>query len=156
MIDTKIRETVLHNFNKLLGNTISKDVEESIYRFSEEYAMNNNSDYLIEMIYQSKADELLCSIGKNLKFIINSIKNNKIIPSKIAFMKPSELNIEQYADIIKKKEANLLAEPVGTSAFQCKKCKKNKCNIIEKQVLAADEPATQFVTCLECGHVFML
>ena len=157
MIETKIRDKVYHDFNKLLGTSIAKDIEDSIYRFSEEYAMNNNSDFLIQMIYQSKADELLHTIGKNLKFIINNIKNNIIDPSNIAFMKPSELNIEQYADIIKKKEIdNMLAEPIGTSAFECKKCKKKKCNIIEKQVLAADEPATQFITCLECGHVFML
>lgn len=157
MIEAKIRDKVYGEFNKLLGPTIAKDIEDSIYRFSEEYAINNNSEYLIEMIYQSKVDELLCTIGKNLKFIINSIKNNIIISSNIAFMKPSELNIEQYADIIKKKEMDTkLAEPIGTSAFECKKCKKSKCNIIEKQVLAADEPATQFVTCLECGHVFIL
>ena len=42
------------------------------------------------------------------------------------------------------------------SFFLKKKCKKRKCSITEKQVRSADEPATQFITCLECGHVFTL
>ena len=156
-INKKIRDNIYNNLNKLFGTTIAKKIEDSIYRFSEEYAMNNNSDYLTEMIYESKADELLCIINKNLKFIIFNIKNNKIDPNNIAFLKSTELNVDKYAELIKKKEIDMmLEEPIASSAFECEKCKKSKCNIIEKQVLAADEPATQFITCLECGHVVMV
>jgi DNA-directed RNA polymerase subunit M/transcription elongation factor TFIIS len=57
---------------------------------------------------------------------------------------------------------------IEQSNYYCSLCNKNysqssnfyrhkkKCNIIEKQVRSADEPATQFITCLECGHVFTI
>ena len=67
------------------------------------------------------------------------------------------LSSKQYVDIVKKRELNMmLSEKKGSNAFECKKCKKRKCSITEKQVRSADEPATQFITCLECGHVFTM
>jgi len=42
----------------------------------------------------------------------------------------------------------------SSSAFKCSKCKKSKCSVTQKQTRAGDEPATTFVTCLECGYNF--
>ena len=102
-----------------------------------------------------------CLLNSNLQITIKAINDKKIDPKKIASMRQSELNLllssKQYVDIIKKRELNMmLSEKKGSSAFECKKCKKSKCSIIEKQVRSADEPATQFITCLECGHVFTI
>lgn len=161
MITTKIRDLVFDKFNKLFGNIIARDIEKSIYLFSEEYAEANNTPFLLENIYNSKVDEIYCMIGgKNLENTIKAISNKSINPSKIAQIKPSDLNLllsnKQYVDIIKKRELDImLTEKKGTSAFECKKCKKRNCSIVEKQILSADEPATQFITCLECGNVFM-
>ena len=162
MIDKKKRDEVFNKFNKFFGPTISKDFEESIYNFSLDYAENNNSPFLLENIYISKADELYCLLtGNNLQKIIKAIKDGKIIPKNIATMRQVELNLllsnKQFVDIIKKRELNMmLSEKKGSTAFECKKCKKRKCSITEKQTRAADEPATQFITCLECGHVFTI
>lgn len=162
MIDGKVRHTVFHKFSKLLGNDIAQKIELSIFNFSESYADNNDTPFLLESIYSSKVDELYCLIsGENLKNVIKAIKNTTLDPTKIATMKIGDLNIllsnKTYIDIAKKKTHDMmLLERKGTSAFECKKCKKKNCSIIEKQVLSADEPATQFITCLECGHVFMI
>jgi DNA-directed RNA polymerase subunit M/transcription elongation factor TFIIS len=161
MISSKIRDIVFEKFNKLYGTAIAKDIEKSIYLFSEEYAETNNTPFLLENIYNSKAGEIYCMIsGKNLENTIKAINNKNINPIKIAQMKPSDLNLllsnKQYIDIIKKRELDImLTEKKGTSAFECKKCKKKNCSVIEKQILSGDEPATQFITCLECGNVFM-
>jgi DNA-directed RNA polymerase subunit M/transcription elongation factor TFIIS len=162
MINKTKREEVFNKFNKYLGPTISKEVEESIYNFSLDYAESNNTPFLLENIYQSKADELYCLLsGPNLQKIIKAIKDGKIKPINIANMRQTDLNIllsnKQFVDIIKKRELNMmLSEKKGSTAFECKKCKKRKCSITEKQTRAADEPATQFITCLECGHVFTI
>ena len=50
----------------MVGSDISKIIEQSVYKFSEEYAEYNNTPFLLEQIYTSKAEELLHSIGKNL------------------------------------------------------------------------------------------
>ncbi len=162
MIDKKKRDDVFNKFNKYYGPIISKDFEESIYNFSLDYAENNNTPFLLENIYLSKADELFCLLtGNNLQKIIKAIKDGKIKPINIATMRQTELNLllsnKQFVDIIKKRELNMmLSEKKGSTAFECKKCKKRKCSITEKQTRAADEPATQFITCLECGHVFTI
>ena len=162
MIDKKKRDEVFNNFNKHFGPEIAKDIEKSIYIFSQDYAENNNTPFLLENIYISKADELVCLLtGANLQKVIKAIKDKKIDPNKIANIRQTELNIlvsnKNYLDIIKKRELNMmLAEKKGSTAFECKKCKKRKCSITEKQTRAADEPATQFITCLECGHVFTI
>ena len=161
MIDKKKRDEVFNKFNKLFGPNISKDIEESIYTFSIDYAESNNTPFLLENIYISKAEELYCLLNSNLQLTIKAINDKKIDPKKIANIRQNELNIllssKQYVDVIKKRELNMmLSEKKGSNAFECKKCKKKKCSIIEKQVRSADEPATQFITCLECGHVFTI
>jgi DNA-directed RNA polymerase subunit M/transcription elongation factor TFIIS len=162
MISSKLRKEVYDKFNKLFSKEIAKQIEFSIYIFSEEYAENNNTPFLLEHIYKNKADELFCLINNgNLEKTIKAIDMKKINPYKIASMKPSELNLilsnKNYIDIIKKRELNMmLSEKKGSMAFECKKCKKRKCSITEKQVRSADEPATQFISCLECGHTFTI
>lgn len=36
--------------------------------------------------------------------------------------------------------------------FTCKKCKSKKTTFYQQQTRGADEPMTNFVTCLDCGH----
>jgi DNA-directed RNA polymerase subunit M/transcription elongation factor TFIIS len=162
MISAKLRAEVYDKFYKLFNNNIAKQIELSIYLFSEEYAENNATPFLLENIYKNKADELYCLINNgNLDKTKKAIETNKINPSKIAHIKPSELNLilsnKNYIDIVKRRELNMmLSEKKGSMAFECKKCKKRKCSITEKQVRSADEPATQFISCLECGHTFTI
>ena len=161
MINKKKRDEIFQKFNKLFGSSISKDIEESIFKFSLDYAESNNTPFLLENIYISKAEELYCLLNTNLQIAIKSINDKKINPKNIANIRTNELNLllanKQYVDIVKKRELNMmLSEKKGSTAFECKKCKKNKCSIIEKQVRSADEPATQFITCLECGNVFTI
>ena len=161
MLKRIVRDNIFNKFNKIFGLNIAKNIELSIYNFSIDYAENNNTPFLLENIYNEKANELYCLLNNNLQTVINAIKDNKIDIKNIANIRPSELNIllsnKQYIDIIKKKELNMiLQEKKASTAFECKKCKKKKCSITEKQVRSADEPATQFITCLECGHVFTL
>jgi transcription elongation factor S-II len=44
----------------------------------------------------------------------------------------------------------------GSTAFECKKCKKKNSEITQKQTRAGDEPPTTFITCLECGNSFKI
>ena len=75
---------------------------------------------------------------------------------KIAFLKPDQLNPDNYEKLLKKKELEEYKknDVKSSSAFKCSKCKKSKCSVTQKQTRAGDEPATTFVTCLECGHQF--
>lgn len=139
------------SLNKIIDKKYVDLVEKSIRNFSEEYALMNDTTFLIESIYETKLDELLNALTKNPDII----KSNNDA-EKVAFLKPEELNPDNYEKLLKKKELEEYKknDVKSSSAFKCSKCKKNKCSVTQKQIRAGDEPATVFVTCLECGHTF--
>lgn len=153
--DNLINETKSLNTIKQLKDYINKDfaklVEKSILDFSNEYANINETPFLINSIYDTKLEEII----NTLKLTPELIKTNDDAKN-IAFLKPEELNPEKYEKLLKKKEIEEYKKNdiKSSSAFKCSKCKKSKCSVMQKQTRAGDEPATTFVTCLECGHQF--
>ena len=155
-IEESVRSNNVKNFKKLTkSEDLSKKIENSCYIFSSEYAENNNAPFLLEQIYNDKINEISNILKKN-KNLLKLLKSNKVNPDKIAFLKPEELNPDKYEKILKKKELEEYKKnnQATTDAFKCSKCKKRKCKVEEKQTRSGDEPATTFVTCLECGHQF--
>jgi DNA-directed RNA polymerase subunit M/transcription elongation factor TFIIS len=143
--------------DKININEIVKTIEKSIYDFSVEYATIQDSLFLLEAIYEDKADQILKLLSNSeSNYLIIAIKDKKIDAKKIAFMKPEELDPEKYESIIKKREMEEYKKnnTAGSTAFTCVKCKKSRCRVTQKQTRAGDEPPTTFVTCLECGHTF--
>jgi transcription elongation factor S-II len=156
-IDSSTRNDITKKISKIIGDKIAKDIETSIYDFSKEYAETNDTPYLVQNIYDTKSDEILCLLSsKETEFLIKALKEKKIDAKKIAFMKPEELNPEKYENIIKKREMEEYKKNnlSGSSIFTCAKCKKARCDVKTRQTRAGDEPPTTFVTCLECGHTF--
>lgn len=156
-IDTNTRNAYTNQITKIVGDKMAKDIETSIYNFSKEYAEIQDTPYLFQSIYETKADEIICQLtNKDSDYLIKALKDKKIDALKVAFLKPEELNPEKYESIIKKREMEEYKKnnTSGSSAFTCVKCKKAKCQVSQKQTRAGDEPPTTFVTCLECGHVF--
>ena len=106
MINKNKRNNIFKQLSKNVGNEHAKDIEQSIYIFSQKYADDNGTPFLLENIYDSKSDEILNLLStKNLMFIIQAIKKGNIDPKKIAFMKQAELNPDKFKDIIKKKRS---------------------------------------------------
>lgn len=156
-IDTENRANVTKQLTKVISEKIAKDIELSIYNFSKEYAEINDTPYLMQQIYDTKSEEIICQLlNKESNYLVKAIKDKKIDASKLAFMKPEELNPEKYENIIKKREMEEYKKnnTSGSSAFTCVKCKKSRCQVTQKQTRAGDEPPTTFVSCLECGHTF--
>ncbi len=156
-IDSSSRNNVIKQIAKVLNEKIAKDIETSIYNFSKEYAETNDTPYLIQSIYDTKCEEILCQLmNKDSDYLIKALKDKKIDATNIAFMKPEELNPEKYENIIKKREMEEYKKnnTSGSSVFTCVKCKKARCQVTQKQTRAGDEPPTTFVSCLECGHTF--
>ncbi len=156
-IDSSSRTNVIKQITKVLNEKIAKDIETSIYNFSKEYAETNDTPYLIQSIYDTKCEEILCQLlNKDSDYLIKALKDKKLDATKIAFMKPEELNPEKYENIIKKREMEEYKKnnTSGSSVFTCVKCKKARCQVTQKQTRAGDEPPTTFVSCLECGHTF--
>lgn len=74
----------------------------------------------------------------------------------VAFMTHQEFNPTRWRELIerkRKRDASKYTNTIeaSTDMFTCKKCKSKKCTYYELQTRSADEPATVFITCLDCG-----
>jgi DNA-directed RNA polymerase subunit M/transcription elongation factor TFIIS len=155
--DVSNRKDVEKTITKIIGDKLAKKVELSIYNYSKEYAEIQDTPYLLQQIYDDKAQEIICQLThQESNYLVNSLIEKKIDPVKVAFMKPEELDPEKYESIIKKREMEEYKKnnTSGSNAFTCVKCKKARCQVSQKQTRAGDEPPTTFVSCLECGHTF--
>lgn len=150
------RTNYIEQLNKIIDKKNSKLIEQSIYEFTIDYATVNDTPYLIEQIYESKTEEIINLLNNKEFYLFKAIKEGVIDVSKIGFMKPTELNPDKYNKIIKKrmKEEDKINNQAASTVYTCKKCKKNKCQVTQRQTRSADEPATTFVTCIECGYQF--
>lgn len=150
------RSNYVTKFNGLVDKKLGKSVEQSIYNFSIDYATVQETPYLLDQIYESKADEIFNVLKDKEISLLKAIKEGVIDVTKIAFMKPDELNPDKYTQILKRKktEEDKKNNQATSTVYTCKKCKANKCQVTQRQTRSADEPATTFVTCMECGYEF--
>lgn len=156
-IDLSMRSKIINQLKKKLNDKIAEEIEKSIYDFSIDYAESNGTPYLVESIYETKSDEILCQLNnKDSDYLVKGLQEKKIDGKKIAYMKQEELNPEKFENIIKKREMEEYKKnnTSGSSVFTCVKCKKSNCQVTQKQLRAGDEPPTTIVICLECGHTF--
>jgi len=150
------RENNIKKINKLLKKNIAEKIEQSIYLFAIAYTKETGMHFLLESIYIDKFNEIYNLLLNNKsKFLINALELEKIDPSKIATMRPDELNPDKYKKIIQKKELESLKKKnvITSSGYKCPKCGERKITIIERQTRSADEPATIYKECNVCGYI---
>jgi len=154
--DEKIdRQKNINKLSEVLDEKYSKKIEESIYNFSKEYTEDNETPFLLESVYSDKFNEIFnLLINQKSVYLIDAIKTDKIDSSKIAMMRPDELNPDKYEKINKKKEIeeHKKSNQATSSVFKCPKCKERKSVITQKQTRSADEPATLYIECKSCGY----
>tara|TARA_B110000977_G_scaffold201090_1_gene294088 strand:+ start:3566 stop:4045 length:480 start_codon:yes stop_codon:yes gene_type:complete len=152
-LDKKVRDFIEKKISKFFKKKISKKIEGSIFRFSVEYATDNETPFLLEQIYNTKSDEILQQFKKS-ESLIKKIKENEYNPDDLAFLKVEQLHPEKYEKILKKRQLEEAKKKnkATTNAFRCSKCGERKTTIVEKQTRAGDEPATVYITCSVCGN----
>jgi transcription elongation factor S-II len=152
------------NIRKKLKVVLEEDnlainLEKGIYNYSIKEA---NSKKIVKKWENPHFSQLyldrLRSIYINIKNkdLLEQIKSGEITPQTLAFMTHQEMNPQHWHSLIERKmkrdaskfNTNIQA---STDMFTCKKCRSKRCTYYELQTRSADEPATIFVTCLDCG-----
>ena len=92
---------------------------------------------------------------KNKQFL-EQIQKKEITGNMLEVLTHYEMDQERWSELIDKKvkrEASKFNTNIqaSTDMFTCRKCKSKKCTYYELQTRSADEPATIFVTCIDCG-----
>ena len=156
----KFRDNIRDKLLNIIGeNHIAINLEKGIFNYVIQEA---NRQKLIKKWENPYFTQLyidrLRSIYINLKNedILEQIQTSQLLPQTFAFMTHQEINSSRWKPLIEKKlklNANKYSNNIqaSTDMFTCRKCKSKKCTYYELQTRSADEPATIFVTCLDCG-----
>ena len=90
-------------------------------------------------------------------YLLKEILNKKINPNNIAKLSVYNIFPENWKDLLNEKskrdELKYKLKPEAmTDQFKCRKCFSRSCSYYEVQTRSADEPMTQFITCLNCKN----
>jgi transcription elongation factor S-II len=143
----------------LEDETMSLNMEKGLYNYTIKEA---NSRKIVKKWDNTQFAQIYIdrfrSIFINLKNqeLLHQIQNKEIAPQTVAFMTHQEFCPNRWTKLIEQKIKRDAAKytvniEASTDMFTCKKCKSKKCTYYELQTRSADEPATIFVTCLDCG-----
>lgn len=157
---TEFRTNISQRLNKIVEDEVlSVNIERGVFNYSLKEA---NTKRIIKkwenprfvQIYLDRLRTIYINL-KNTDFL-NQVKNSEIPPQSIAFMTHQEMNASHWRVLLEQKmirDANKYTNNIqaSTDMFTCKKCKSKRCTYYELQTRSADEPATIFITCLDCG-----
>jgi len=151
--ETHIKE-ILKKIKNIKNKThVAKDIEKSIFEFSLIYStIQKYSDEMYLAVYNDKLDQVLEDLNNN--YILERLSNKEINIKYIAFYSPQQLNPQKWSDVTtklaiieKKKEIKHYSD-----LYKCFKCGEKKTVVRQGQTRSADEPMTNFITCVVCGE----
>jgi len=141
---------------------ISTNLEIAIYNYAIKEATSKKilkkwENPFFLQLYTDRMRTIFLNLKK--EELMKQLKNQEITPQTLVFMTHQEMNPEHWKTMIEKKikrDANKfnINMQASTDTFTCRKCKSKKCTYYELQTRSADEPATIFITCLNCSHNF--
>uniref|UniRef100_A0A6C0LUH1 TFIIS-type domain-containing protein n=1 Tax=viral metagenome TaxID=1070528 RepID=A0A6C0LUH1_9ZZZZ len=136
------------------------NVEKGIYDYTEQYC-NSNGNYLpmSEAIYKDISKNLLFNCEQNhdtIRKLIRKINNGKYNGYNLAFLKPEELDVNNWIKIIlrRKNTDDKLNNRPTIKWKKCRDCGSNDYFFYQLQTRSADEPMTTFYICKQCERTY--
>ena len=166
-INDAIRNKTVSKLYHLIDNKlISRLIEKSIYNYIIQLSIDKNikkswNNNVFKELYLSKIINIYTNLDKNSYIknenFLKKIYNKEIDPIKIADLSVYDIFPEnwKYMLELKSKRDKLkykLKPEAMTSVFKCRKCSSRSTSYFELQTRSADEPMTQFITCLDCNN----
>jgi DNA-directed RNA polymerase subunit M/transcription elongation factor TFIIS len=156
---TIFRENIREKIAKQIQPVkLATNLERAIYNYAIKEATTRKIIKKWENPYftQLYVDRLRTIIRNLSEEAIANINSGETSVQTFAFMTHQEMNPERWASLIQqkaKRDASKFNNNIeaSTDMYKCKKCRSKRCTYYEMQTRSADEPATIFVTCLDCG-----
>jgi DNA-directed RNA polymerase subunit M/transcription elongation factor TFIIS len=166
IIDFHIPEKERAKTPKLLEPHFKKKhlekIEEGIYDYTKQYCLNNSSDKLLApSIYKDTRKNLIFnfeSSNQTIGKIKKEMDQNKFNPYNLAFLRPEELNEDNWIRIMMRMsttEERLNNLPT-VKWKPCFRCQCTQYSFYQLQTRSIDEPVTSFYICKECGKNYSI
>ena len=152
--------------NELNNERLSRNIEKQLYNVcikqAKEKCMIRKWDNVIfKELYISKIRSFYSNLNSS-SYINNVNFKDKIVNGIIKVDDIGKLSVydiypENWTELLDKKikrdKLKYEMKPQAmTDQFKCRKCNSRSCSYYEVQTRSADEPMTQFISCLECGN----
>ena len=163
-IDEK-RNKMVNYLNIHVNNyKISRKIEKSIYNYIINLSKEKNiqrswSNVVFLNLYRSKILSIYSNLDQNGYIkndqLLNNIKDGTIKPENVGELSVYDIFPDNWKELlnIKSKRDKIkyeLKPEAMTTLFKCRKCGSRETSYYEVQTRSADEPMTQFITCLKC------
>ena len=156
----QFRNNIVRKLTDIIGeDTISINLEKGIFNYAIKEGTSRKiikkwDNPLFVQLYIDRLRSIFINL-KNAE-LLEQLVTKEITPQTLAFMTHQEMNQSRWKDLIEqkiKRDANKYTTNIqaSTDMFTCRKCKSKRCTYYELQTRSADEPATIFITCLDCG-----
>ena len=171
MTTTNYKDEIRSNCVDLLNSALDDEkkcrrIESSIYNDTIQFSKRNDIKRTWENVhFKSLYIARIRSIYSNIKpgsYLNNTKFKDKIIsgeidPATISKLSNYDIFPENWQELIednmkKDKHKYELKPEAMTELFKCRKCQGRSCTYYEVQTRSADEPMTQFITCLDCNN----
>jgi DNA-directed RNA polymerase subunit M/transcription elongation factor TFIIS len=145
-----MRELTLQKFNECLPEKTAANAERSVYNYAIQACEKNDVETswdseVFAHTYVMRTLQLLTVLKRDEEFKQHVIDNK--MGRMLGFLKPNQLKMNTDTQ---NEEPSDELEIEGL--FKCPKCKHKKTTYYSVQTRSADEPMTNFITCLKCTH----
>lgn len=155
---------VLNKIEK--SKPICRQLEQGTYNWCVEQSISSDviprwDNNVFKSMYTNKIRSIYTNLSKNSYVnnvgFIERFKSKQIDPYQVAYMEPHEIYPEKWekireAEYRKNKLLYQTKDVAMTDEYKCRRCKKRETSYFELQIRSADEPATLFITCINCGN----
>jgi transcription elongation factor S-II len=153
-------------FGKVLSKADLIKLEMSIFNSAfidanKKFVLRNFENRLFTICYMNAARRIMSNLDPN-SYVKNTelydkVKNKNIDIELFSQMNNIDYAPHMYADMrerqLQREQQQLEGnKAMATDLFKCGRCKKRETTFYELQTRSADEPMTQFITCVNCGN----
>jgi len=162
----EVRDHHVKILNKVFCNIrISRSVEKQLYNQTISLAKTRCirrtwENRVFKELYIAKIRSIYSNVGDT--YINNPDFKQRILSGEINIKDIGKLSVydiypENWSELLDKKikrdKLKYEMKPQAmTDQFKCRKCGSRSCSYYEVQTRSADEPMTQFISCLDCGN----
>ena len=166
-ITDEIRCKVVNKLNSVVDNIyISRNIEKSIYNYVIDTAKEKNIQRrwlnpLFKKLYFSKIISIYSNINKDSYIenekLLSRILIKEIKPDEIGKLSVYDIFPDNWKELLNAKSKRdkikyELKPEAMTNLFKCTKSQSRETSYYEVQTPSAEEPITQFITCLKCHN----
>jgi len=153
-----VLKPVSHSSSIMSSENLAANLEIGVFNYAIREATHRKivkswDNRHFQQLYKDRLRTIFINLNEAM---ISLIHAGDVKPQEFAFMTHQEMCPGNWTELIDKKRKredsrNQTSTQCSTSLFTCKRCTSKNCSYYELQIRSADEPATIFVSCLDCG-----